>query len=75
MADSPNPYLRTPPSSGPWIIAGAIILAAVLIVGALVYFRSQDSESRCAELRAEMSTTDDVLGHIEKMQANGCYDD
>ena len=49
---------QTGGNRGPWIIAGAILVAAVLVVGVMVYFRAQDQERRCDELEAQMVTPD-----------------
>lgn len=42
---------------GPWIIAGAIVIAAVLVVGALLYMRQQDQkrEEECRAWQAEVA--------------------
>lgn len=45
---------------GPWIIAGAILLAAILVVGTLLYFRAQDQ--RCAEWQAEVRNIAEITG-------------
>jgi hypothetical protein len=38
---------------GPWIIAGAIFMAAVLVVGALVYLeRRRERSARCEQIAA-----------------------
>jgi hypothetical protein len=42
-------------TKGAWSIAGAILLAAVLVVGAFAFFRHQDQT--CAEWQAEYRAT------------------
>lgn len=71
------------PNRGPWIIAAAILLAAGLIVGYLVYQDRQDS--KCSEWQAAITanardyqlTTDQVLSLLdegEDHRPEGCPD-
>lgn len=68
MADSPNRQA--------WIIAGAILVAAVLVVGALLFFRAQDRQAECDRLRAKAGDAiTDLEGSLEasgQMDALGC---
>lgn len=64
-----------PSNRDPWIIAGAILLAAVLIVGTLLIFRAQDKDQRCEELRAKVAYPDDsgsLFRDVAEMNDSGC---
>lgn len=59
-----------------WIIAGAILVAAVLVVGVLLFMRAQDKEAECDRLRAKSDDfATDFEGSLEadgQMEALGC---
>lgn len=60
------------PNRGPWIIAGAVLVAAVLIVGVVWFLndrnQDQDRADRCAEI---------AFNPEHALEANelGCYED
>ncbi len=62
MADTQN--------RGPWIIASAILLAALLIAGVLIYQNRQD---RCEELRDRLAELDPVADTLALLEAEEEY--
>lgn len=57
-----------------WIIGGAIVLAAAMIVGAMFYFDAQEKERRCDELRADVFSSDpaEILSVGRKLEELEC---
>lgn len=61
------------PNRGPWIIAGAILLAAIIIVVAQVQFRSQDKQKECESLEAAWrNPLETDLVAFEEWRSLGC---
>lgn len=81
-------YRPKKPNAAPWIIASAVILAAVLIVGALLFINSQadrraDRATRCPKIQAAVrslliqggTNVDRYLDLSEEWRDLGCEGD
>lgn len=61
-----SPYRPSPPNRGPWIIAGAVLLAAALVVGYLVW----SSGAECRNWQKEIAEAFEDLDHLDFTQTD-----